>query len=635
MFHQVELAINSKTSRVMPGVQVRLYDSGGAAVDIYADESGTPIETVSGVPNAAVSDGDGMYDFWVPDGIYDVRFYYGDALISTLGKIAFGANASIEIADQATAEAGADNVKPLSSLRTAQAIEAQVFTPLAGSSGGALVGIANGGTVQDVANSTDPSVWHRRPFGDVPLRYPDYAADLATVTGSYLYAQGLAFDGDGNIYLNIVNSPRTSTAIVVVFDHDRNYLGRFFRSSNQLSESIVIRGAASTGDLKLYCRGDDNSFFEHDLGTMPADGSTIAAGTVKIAAGCQSLFAYDNGLWLIEQDTTDLGYYQSRTVWNYYDDDFNLMGQCFIPKNVVGWKTDSDPLYPYVPKIQSVAMRQGKIYLGIGGSYIPDTFGPVPSLVSDFGIAELSADGTVLQYGVCDTLGAMSKVAALGYPIVRIEQEGLTVGPDGNLYSLMATQRSDPGDADTTGYLIFREMDMLAPSWADVPSKYKPCDLSRYDGKMWPRAIDGTMRNPVSGAQITTQVELLNLMTALGLHQVSYRSSNFPLTALAGLPAAGDSAQFDFYNTNNSTIMARVTNIVGLGPVRWWRISGGPVDSWVADPIPPGGPSLSLVDGVSEPSTSSGYARIYVDSADGDLKVKFGDGTVKTIVTDS
>jgi hypothetical protein len=44
---------------------------------------------------------------------------------------------------------------------------------------------------------------------------------------------------------------------------------------------------------------------------------------------------------------------------------------------------------------------------------------------------------------------------------------------------------------------------------------------------------------------------------------------------------------------------------------------------------------LDIEDGVTAPGTSSGRARIYVDSADGDLKVKFGDGTVKTIVTDS
>lgn len=45
---------------------------------------------------------------------------------------------------------------------------------------------------------------------------------------------------------------------------------------------------------------------------------------------------------------------------------------------------------------------------------------------------------------------------------------------------------------------------------------------------------------------------------------------------------------------------------------------------------------LQLADGVTAPAaTASGVAMIYIDTADGDLKVKFSDGTVKTIVTDT
>ena len=46
-------------------------------------------------------------------------------------------------------------------------------------------------------------------------------------------------------------------------------------------------------------------------------------------------------------------------------------------------------------------------------------------------------------------------------------------------------------------------------------------------------------------------------------------------------------------------------------------------------------PHLRLTDGVTAPTSTAGYALIYVDTADGDLKVRFGDGTTKTIVTDT
>lgn len=44
---------------------------------------------------------------------------------------------------------------------------------------------------------------------------------------------------------------------------------------------------------------------------------------------------------------------------------------------------------------------------------------------------------------------------------------------------------------------------------------------------------------------------------------------------------------------------------------------------------------IAIIDGMTAPSATSGKAKIYVDSADGDLKVKFGDGTTKTIVVDT
>ena len=44
---------------------------------------------------------------------------------------------------------------------------------------------------------------------------------------------------------------------------------------------------------------------------------------------------------------------------------------------------------------------------------------------------------------------------------------------------------------------------------------------------------------------------------------------------------------------------------------------------------------LEIKDGVAAPGTNPGFACIYVDNADGDLKVKFGDGTTKTIVVDT
>lgn len=46
-------------------------------------------------------------------------------------------------------------------------------------------------------------------------------------------------------------------------------------------------------------------------------------------------------------------------------------------------------------------------------------------------------------------------------------------------------------------------------------------------------------------------------------------------------------------------------------------------------------PFVKLTDGIAEPTVDPGYAFLFVDVTSGDLKIKFGDGTTKTIVTDT
>ena len=45
--------------------------------------------------------------------------------------------------------------------------------------------------------------------------------------------------------------------------------------------------------------------------------------------------------------------------------------------------------------------------------------------------------------------------------------------------------------------------------------------------------------------------------------------------------------------------------------------------------------AIAIGDGITAPSATAGRAKLYVDTADGDLKIIFGDGTVKTIVVDT
>lgn len=93
--------------------------------------------------------------------------------------------------------------------------------------------------------------------------------------------------------------------------------------------------------------------------------------------------------------------------------------------------------------------------------------------------------------------------------------------------------------------------------------------------------------------------------------------------------------------SQNSTIDAGTGSVEWLGanPSTLVNVSNNLWNrsTWSGNPSSYGGASnaLNLEDGISAPSTTSGKAFIYVDTSDGDLKIKFGDGTVKTIVADT
>lgn len=97
MFHHYDAVLNSKSGVPTADVIIRAFAVADDSIaDLFADESGTPIESLSGIPNAAKSNADGNYDFFIADGFYNLRFYIGDALIQTIRNVQFKNSATVE-----------------------------------------------------------------------------------------------------------------------------------------------------------------------------------------------------------------------------------------------------------------------------------------------------------------------------------------------------------------------------------------------------------------------------------------------------------------------------------------------------------------------------------------------------------
>lgn len=74
-------------------------------------------------------------------------------------------------------------------------------------------------------------------------------------------------------------------------------------------------------------------------------------------------------------------------------------------------------------------------------------------------------------------------------------------------------------------------------------------------------------------------------------------------------------------------------NFAGTDALALGTSTGNRMDYVFANHVVPA--DLRLTDGITAPGTDAGFAVIYVDTADGDLKVKFGDGVTKTLATDT
>jgi hypothetical protein len=94
MFHFFEAIQNTKGDALV-GYFVQVIDPASlTAVNIYADNSATPIVSVSGVANMALVNSDGDADFYVAPGTYNLNIYAPDAatLVKTISNWPMGLN---------------------------------------------------------------------------------------------------------------------------------------------------------------------------------------------------------------------------------------------------------------------------------------------------------------------------------------------------------------------------------------------------------------------------------------------------------------------------------------------------------------------------------------------------------------
>ncbi len=166
-------------------------------------------------------------------------------------------------------------------------------------------------------------------------------------------------------------------------------------------------------------------------------------------------------------------------------------------------------------------------------------------------------------------------------------------------------------------------IDMTIPAKADRLGKYL--------------RFNDTTGNPEAG-------DAAGLYTSAGLNNYNFIGNGSTTAFTLGMEPGGENntqvyidgvyQQKDAYNVSGAVVQFSAAP-PNLSTIEVMVVQVLPVGATTASQVSGSFNQLSIIDGVSAPSTVAGSALIYVDSADGDLKIKFGDGTVKTIATDT
>lgn len=403
-----------------------------------------------------------------------------------------------------------------------------------------------------VGSHDTSAIMKKSVFMSLPLKFTDYAAAYAFVgspPGVSLYPQGHCYDDDDNVYIKYAGG---SYATIVWYTKDGVYGGYFFLRNG--GESLVIIDTPTS--RMMYNKGGSSSMYAYDITAKPANGAVLAYTDMGLAnVGLQ--YAHENGRWIIEQSYVDTGNVGSRTKWNIYNASFAKTGEFFVSKDVVGWQLQESPLYNYVPKTQGVALRGGRVVFGLGGSYIPETEGPIANPVAAVGIAECNLDGSLNCYGVMRAEALISSLVADGYPAIRTESEGVSLRADGTIGHIIITARPATVDNDKFGILLLQEQDVTGKDYSALAHSYVPFNFPRTHAGVYPRGVDGLIHNPFTNEVMNTMDQLIQFMRNTQSPRLAWYTSAVVVAPLPGvvLPAG---SYVELLNANNLTFMVSV-----------------------------------------------------------------------------
>jgi hypothetical protein len=491
-----------------------------------------------------------------------------------------------------------------------------------GADAGAQAAIA-AAIVDDLPKSINPAMAYKLTIkGQIPFS-PSDAADQLTLLGTSAapYPQGFTVDWQTRELFVIRTSEFKS--IVEVYNWDTLAYVSCFRldtatdtPAGKTSESIVIRRIG--GSRYLYANSAVNFLHRYDITTLPANLTALVADA-SYEIGVNLSFAWDGREWIVEDRAAPLSGDNRRHRYIRYDDTFTRIGDLDLGLMHAGAGTG---IYSNtgIPKQQGFTVGHGGFWLGIGGRRSTEGhFG-----YRNQGVRFFSGSGALLLDALFHEPTMAAILAANGVPSDFVENEGILVSPEGEVFTLSVT--TNTGSPALVGGIVFLKhfaREATAIDFSAAQTRWTTPSVERLQSGLFPRSTGGKMYNPVTGAEFVSWDDIIEFMQAVDMAEFSYYTSSVTILDAVGgsLPTA---RKVTLHNLNNSTTFVTV---FGFNFSQVYRVLGG-VGARTQLNI------SQVIKGVGSPEgvVSANVGTAYLDdagSADAILYVK-GTGTGNT-----
>ena len=395
-------------------------------------------------------------------------------------------------------------------------------------------------------------------FMSLPLKLQYHQEILNTGVGNYIYPQSFTMEEESkHIYILYAPDSGTPTRWIAVYDFDGKYITTFGAGSAG-GEGIVVK--IENRKKYLYVKTEGSKLGKFDISILP-EPLTVLSPIREFEVGLYSDFCYKDGVWLIEQEKPSLGSQKSRTNISMYDDDFRLIGQINTNREVVGlFTTDSEQ---YLPKRQGMDIGKDYIYQACGGIWLRGT---KTTPFTYYGIKTLNKNGTLNSDNLYDPEAFANIIEAKTKLICRrIENEGVYVSSNGDIYTMCVIENRDNATWDKQGIIIFKEFssDDNAIDFSSATRMTTQIDLKELERGSFPRANDGASYNPLNGQKFEDINQIIKFMQDLEMKRFCFYTSSITIKDIDGTNfPTGYYATIE--NTNNLTFIMTLEGFAGV-----------------------------------------------------------------------